>query len=138
MMTKMFTNVLTSEAPVTKYEKFLKNPMNLLKWDPEIINIVSNTGGYSIERNKNALNKSELLTLLEEDSAIVYKVAGDRISYKVMFALVTSNQETEIRQTLYLDDDNSLHLPFVLLKPIAKHAFLENLIRMGAIVENAI
>lgn len=134
----MFTNVLTSEAPLTKYKKFLENPMNLLKWDPEITNIVSNTEGYSIEREKNALNMSELLTLLEEDSDIVYKVDGNRFSYKVAFTLVTRNKETEIRQTLYLDDDNSLHVPFVLLKPIAKHAFSENLIRIGAIVENAI
>jgi hypothetical protein len=135
MNTKLFTNVVMVNSSADMVKKVLANPQQILQWVPEVSTVAKGDAGFTIKRNKTALNQSEFIQVESNNNQIIYTSTQGRLEYQLIFSLSEENKSTVIQEELYIPDTAGKHLPVQLLAPIAKHAFHTNLVNLASLVE---
>ncbi|MCI1987341.1 MAG: hypothetical protein LKJ69_12355 [Lactobacillus sp.] len=128
-MQDFFDNTITSNASSNDILSILINPQLLTKWDSGVLRLDPNSEKQhvTIVRNRAAINTTERLTVSQIANTVIYAIQGNRLNYQVQFTVNTAARTTILNQHVLTDKGRQPHLPLSLLRPIAKHAFLENL-----------
>ncbi|WP_274805708.1 SRPBCC family protein [Lacticaseibacillus rhamnosus] len=134
-MKNLFTNVIAVHANATKVKAMLADPMQMLKWIPEIDTVTEDQNRFQIIRQTTALNQSEMITVTAAADSVTYHSTEGRLAYDLTFTFTTADDQTVVTETLAVPESTDTHLPLKLLAPIAKHAFYENLTNFATLVE---
>lgn len=137
-MQDFFDNMITVHASSRDLLNILANPKFLTQWDREVARLDSESENryFTIVRTQDAINTTERLTINQIDDTIIYDIQGDRLSYQVQFTADSTRNITVLTERVLLNEHNLMHLPLPLLRPIAKHAFMENLRVLATLTEN--
>ncbi|KRM90941.1 hypothetical protein [Liquorilactobacillus cacaonum] len=135
MEQKLFTNKVVLNADIDKVKNVLNNPVNLIRWVPEISDVTNTADGFAITRTEKAINKNEVISVVNKDNEIEYQSVGDKIKYRILFSLGNENEQCVIKEKVYVSEELGIKLPFKLLKPIVKHAFKINLQHLAMFIE---
>lgn len=140
MDNQIFTNNIIVEAPTSRIRKTLLNLRNILKWDPEIAEVSPiDTNEFMILRHGGAINKVETIKVTETDQNIQYESSDGKIPYRIIWkAIALENGQSEVSQTLILNNQNSGFSIAKLIRPIIQSAFMENLTGLKRIVESGV
>lgn len=129
METKLFTNEIKINASVENIENILGDQKNVLKWDPEIIDVNQlNDNQFMILRNRGSLNSEELISVVKSDNQIIYKSTTGKVEYQLIWGLSkVSKTQTLLKQSLVINEKNAWVPIAKLLRPVMQSAFSENL-----------
>lgn len=136
MNDKIFENESETIANVEKVENTLMDLNNLLKWIPDVtvVDEMSNNE-FIVRRHDNAFNDYEEITIKNENSNVIYISQKGKIEYNLIFNIHNVGEKTNIKQTLYVTNQDKIKLPLKILSPIAKKAFKSNLNNLVKLVE---
>lgn len=136
-MQDFFDNTIGVQARASVISQLLLNSAALVQWDPEIrsVSALNSDGEFELFRGHSAINRSEKLTISANDTAINYRVKGDRLSYQVQFQLTAKGEMTVVNESVMVETSPKLNVPLTLLRPIAQHAFMTNLRGLANLAE---
>ncbi|WP_282801655.1 hypothetical protein [Secundilactobacillus kimchicus] len=136
-MQDFFDNTIGVQARASVISQLLLNSAALVQWDPEIrsVSALNSDGEFELFRGHSAINRSEKLTVSANDTAINYRVKGDRLSYQVQFQLTAKGEMTVVNESVMVETSPKLNVPLTLLRPIAQHAFMTNLRGLANLAE---
>ncbi|MCO6543330.1 MAG: hypothetical protein J6584_05140 [Lactobacillus sp.] len=132
---KLFTNTVLTDAKAIKIRKILLDPLQLGDWVPEIKSIRWQNSAYQIIRSNSSLNSYEEITLTYKQNVIIYESNKGKLVYRLAFTLKEMNQQTQIKEEVYLIDSVYQQLPLELINPILQKAMQTNLDNLGLLAQ---
>lgn len=132
---KLFTNTVLTDAKAIKIRKILLDPLQLGDWVPEIKSIRWQNSAYQIIRSNSSLNSYEEITLTYKQNVIIYESNKGKLVYRLAFTLKEMNQQTQIKEEVYLIDSVYQQLPLELITPILQKAMQTNLDNLGLLAQ---
>lgn len=109
MEQKLFTNKVVLNADIDKVKNVLNNPVNLIRWVPEISDVTNTADGFAITRTENAINKNEVISVVNKDNEIEYQSVGDKIKYRILFSLGNEKEQCVIKEKVYVSEELGLN-----------------------------
>lgn len=135
MNKQLFTNSVTINASKDLARQILVDPLQLLKWVPEITAVDQGHRSFIVTRAQAALNQREVMTVEEMGDRIIYHSRRGRLEYDLIFTLrQIADNRLQLEEAL-MTDESKTKLPLKLLAPIAKHALKLNLKNLGLLIE---
>lgn len=132
---KLFTNTVLTDAKAIKIRKILLDPLQLGDWVPEIKSIRWQNSAYQIIRSNSSLNSYEEITLTYKQNVIIYESNKGKLVYRLAFTLKEMNQQTQIKEEVYLIYSVYQQLPLELISPILQKAMQTNLDNLGLLAQ---
>ncbi|MCH4057443.1 SRPBCC family protein [Lapidilactobacillus gannanensis] len=135
MTTTLFTNMVTTTAPINRVQSLLVDLSKLAAWNQSINDVQVTDQGAKLSRTDEAINQQELLQIAATSQQVIYLGQGPRLSYQLIFKLTTDQVGTLIHEE-FMVLHATLPRPFLtLLKPTAKKAFYRNLTNLVRLAE---
>lgn len=137
MTKELFTNEILIDADNRRIEQLLLNLENIIKWNPEIKQVAPiDHDGYMILRHGGALNTTETIKVTQRGNTIEYESFDGTINYLIEWELESlSGHQTRLKQTLSLTSTTALNGVALMLKPVIRNAFQDNLTGIKRVVE---
>lgn len=132
---KLFTNTVLTAVKAIKIRKILLDPLQLGDWVPEIKSIRWQNSAYQIIRSNSSLNSYEEITLTYKQNVIIYESNKGKLVYRLAFTLKEMNQQTQIKEEVYLIYSVYQQLPLELISPILQKAMQTNLDNLGLLAQ---
>ncbi|MCQ2570316.1 MAG: SRPBCC family protein, partial [Limosilactobacillus sp.] len=137
MTKELFTNEILIDADNRRIEQLLLNLENIIKWNPEIKQVATiDHDEYMILRHGGALNTTETIKVTQRGNTIEYESFDGTINYLIEWELESlSRHQTRLKQTLSLTSTTALNGVALMLKPVIRNAFQDNLTGIKRVVE---
>lgn len=135
MTVTLFTNRITTTAPVSQVQSLLTNLNKLALWNPAISGIQVTANGAEIVRSNPAINQQESVQIQMKNQQVIYSGQGPHLSYQLLFQLTTAYDQTVIQEEFIVLQSIIPISLLNLMKSQIKNAFQNNLIRFVQLVE---
>ncbi len=137
MTKELFTNEILIDADNRRIEQLLLNLENIIKWNPEIKQVAPiDHDEYLILRHGGALNTTETIKVTQRGNTIEYESFDGAINYLIEWEFESlSGYQTRLKQTLSLTSTTALNGVALMLKPVIRNAFQDNLTGIKRVVE---
>lgn len=115
-MNKLFSETTEIRGNRQKISNILLNGIRLLKNDPSVLDVqkISNNE-YIILRAYGVFNRQDILSIVETENRIEYRVDGQLLNYTISWEFETINDDvTDLTQVIYINDE-SMFVPILSL-----------------------
>ncbi|WP_125766538.1 hypothetical protein [Lapidilactobacillus wuchangensis] len=137
MTTMLFTNMITTTAPIDRVRSLLADLSQLALWNRSISEVQLTDQGAELSRTETAINQQESIQIQTAGQQIIYLGQGPRLSYQLIFKLTADHGEqlTLIREEFMVLQSTLPRPLLALVKPTAKKAFYHNLTNLVRLAE---